>query len=143
MISDISAKTYWAGAPRFAISAKGISEKVQNALDKTVKALSPLQHFISSHEIKIDQMSLDTQGKQGDFIRHMENMMTIALQDPISKLWADQSFTYASSKEAIDVLLPSIDMYQIQHSRFLEMKVFKRIIDAKFGEANGKNTLSR
>ena len=134
MITDISAKTHWAGAPRFAISAKGISEKVQDSLDRTIKALSPLQHFISSNEIKIDQMSLDTQGKQGDFIRHMENMMTIALQDPISKLWADQSFTYASSKEAINVLLPSIDMYQIQHSRFLEMKVFKRIIDAKFGE---------
>ena len=133
MITDSMSKVFWAGLPRWFISAKGVNKEQKTQLDNAIKNMNPLQHLISSDDVAVNQMSLDTQNRHGDFIRHMENMMTIAFQDPIAKLWADQNFTYASSKEAIDVLLPSIDSYKRQHKRFIELKIFRTIVDHEFG----------
>ena len=134
MITDSMSKVFWAGLPRWFVSAKGVPEEGKEALNNLIKNMNPLQHILASDEVNISQMSLDTQNRHGDFIRHMENMMTIVFQDPISKLWADQSFTYASAQEAMDVLLPSIDLYKRQHARFLEMNIFKQLVVKAFDE---------
>lgn len=131
MIDDVSAKTTYAGLPRYFAYFEG--ENATDAYVKTAKTafnkLDPMQNFVTNVKGDVKTIALDTQNKFDSFIRHIQDNIVTGLMSPLIRLWSSLDFTYASSKEAIKAMDPLIGMYQRHHKRFLESMIFTPVLE--------------
>lgn len=130
MIDDVSAKMLYSGLPRYFGFFEGegaTNEFVDDAKSKYNK-LDPLQHFITNVKGDIKTVSLDTQNKFDSFIRHIDDQIVTGSMSPLIRLWSSLNFTYASSKEAVDAMMPLVSMYQRAHKRFIEKMIYAPLI---------------
>jgi hypothetical protein len=131
-MDDVSSKMVYAGLPRYHANFKGegadadFVTDVNNQLNK----LDPLQHIVTNVEGQIQTVALDTTSRFDSFMRHFDDQMVHGTMSPLIRLWSSLNFTFASSKEAVDAMLPLVSMYQRAHKRFLEKMVYEPIMRA-------------
>ena len=131
-IDDISSKMVYAGLPRFfgKFTGEGADQSFIDDATAKLNKLDPLQHFISNVEGSIETVALDTSNRFDSFMRHLDDQMVHGTMSPLIRLWSSLNFTFASSKEAVDAMLPFVGMYQRAHKRFMERMVYNPILVA-------------
>ena len=133
MLDDVLPKTAYAGLPRYFVSGE-MGDETATALSKILQKLNPLQAVaINAKGAKVEAMGLNTQNRFNDVLQRVQNSSIISLQNPTIQLWTSMSFTYASSKEAMEALMPLIMGYERDHKRFVEQEIFRPIIDKALG----------
>ena len=137
MLSHTAAMLAYAGVPRYVISDPNMKESDVTNIISNLGKLKPLQHMVANHDIKVQTTSLQTAHNTNQ--ERLDSDAITASISPILNLWKNMSFTYASSKEAVEAMMPLIDMYQRAHQRFIEQNIFKPLIISEYSERAWQN----
>jgi len=129
MLDDVLPKQVYGGLPKFFGSGKGASKQVMDQLGQKLAKANPLQTVMTNADIKIESLMLDTKNRFNDALMRIQNASILALQNPMIQLWTSMSFTYASSKEAMEAMMPLIKGYERDHKRFIEQYLFRPVIE--------------
>ena len=133
MMSHVAAMLAYSGVPRYVVTDPNMKADDVTRLIKDLGQLKPLQHLVANHDLSVQTVSLQNKQDTPNQERLDGDAITASVS-PILNLWKNMSFTYASSKEAVDAMMPLIDMYQRAHARFIEQYIFKPLVIQEKGE---------
>ena len=130
MLTDVLSKMIYGGLPRFAVNVENGGKEVMNDLTKKMGKLAPLQHLVSNSKLDIKEVALSPSNKFDALFQHVNNQGVLASGSPLPTLWKDMSsFSYNSSENAIDSMIPEIDSFKRALRRFVERQIFKPILE--------------
>ena len=134
MLSHVAAMLAYAGVPRYVLTDPDMKADDVSKVVAEISKLKPLQHLVANHNLEVKTASLQhgTMGNPNQ--ERLDGDAITASISPILNLWKNMSFTFASSKEAIEAMMPLIDMYQRAHARFVEQNIFKPLIISEYSE---------
>ena len=134
MIADTSMKMLYSGLPRYNVSLESgqdqppPSEEMVDKTNEFFNKMDPLMHYVSNVKTTVSSISLDTNARFDSTIRRLDDEFISGTMSPLIRLWSSMNFTFASSKEAVDAMMPLIKVYQRAHKRFVERNVYRVLI---------------
>ena len=131
MLTDVLSKMTYGGLPRFAVNVENGDKKTMDDITRKLGKLSPLQHLVSNSKLDVKEVALSPSNKFDSLFQHLNNQGVLASGSPLPTLWKDMSsFSYNSSENAIDSMIPEIDSFKRALKRFVERQIFKPILEA-------------
>ena len=129
MKNDVCSKLLYSGVPRWLATTKN-KESADDLATQLGKS-DPLGHIVTTGETEVKEIALTPSNKFEGFLSHLENMSVLGMHSPLPTLWkSPQSFSYASSQTATETMLPSIDIFQAEMRRWVELKIFRPVLES-------------
>jgi len=131
MFSDVNAKIFYSGQPRWAISPDSEQTLDEKTLTQTSSAFSktdPLKHVTLPKKMKIDEIGLTSRASFDSLTQRYDKEFSAATKTPLLELISAMDFSYASSETALTTMLPLLGSFQRAYKRFIEKNLYEPFI---------------
>lgn len=137
MVDDVVAKQFYAAQPKHFVNLPGADDQEMDDMNDAMNHLDPQRSVVTNRkDASVTTMSLETQGKFGDYMEHVKSNAIMLLQNPLIKLYTEMSFTFASGNAAVEEAIPQLMSYRRDHALFVEEYILRPIVEHEFPDAD-------